>query len=261
MSEVLVQETKKLTFWEDGLLVKTLDDEEEWRQSYRLRHRVFAERLRWVPEREDGLETDIYDSWSSTIGLFSDDKHLLGIVRMTQAPLPFMLDSEFSACLIGSHEVRKATDTAEITRLAVAPDIEDRALSMKAMRILIKGSYQWCLAHHVRYTYLVVENRLLRALRLMGWPCHPIGAPVALPPAEVLSIAALIDLDEFRSGGAMKRPEIVGWFSTVDKGQAGSSTLVPPRGEFCPGAPTTKGTRRDGHSRLQWKRGTANLAG
>jgi acyl homoserine lactone synthase len=261
MSEALVQETKKLTFWEEDLLVKTLDDEEEWRQSYRLRHRIFAERLQWVPERADELETDIYDSWSNTIGLFAEGKQLLGIVRMTQAPLPFMLESEFSACLVGAHEVRKATDTAEITRLAVDPGIEDRALSLKAMRILTKGAYQWCVAHDVRYTYLVVENRLLRALRLMGWPCRPIGEPVALPPAEVLSIAALIDLDEFRMSGTSKRPEVVEWFSTIEHVQVGSSSATRPRRVLCADATSLKGKRRGDQSKVQWERGTAKLPG
>jgi acyl homoserine lactone synthase len=245
MSDAVVQEASKLAFWEEDLLVKTLDDEKEWRQSYRLRHRVFAEGLQWVPERPEGLETDIYDSWSSSIGLFSRRKQLLGMVRMTQAPLPFMLESEFSACLIGSHEVRKATDTAEITRLAVDPGITDRGLSARLIRLIFKGMYRWCLAHDVRYTYMVVEHRLLRVVRWMGWPCHPIGGPVVLPPAGVASIAALLDLDEFRANAVESRAELLSWLSSSREPASAKQPTQGTCGTPSPSIRMNRTARRD----------------
>lgn len=216
MNQAVMTGIKKLSFYEGEFIVKTLESEEELQQSYRLRHRVFAERLKWVPETENRLETDLYDAWSTSIGLFSNWNQLLGIVRMTHAPVPFMLESEFSGCLVGSHRVRKELDTAEITRLAVDPSITDRGLSAKLMRTLFKGMYQWCLANDVRYTYMVVENRLLSVVRWMGWPCHPIGEPVALPPAGVVSVAALLDLDEFRMNAARSRTDMLGWLSSLE---------------------------------------------
>ena len=137
-----------------------------------------------MPERKDQLESDVYDAWSTSIGLFSSQQQLLGMVRMTPAPLPFMLESEFSGCLVGSHRVRKELDTAEITRLAVDPTITDRGLSAKLMRTIFKGMYHWTLANNIRYTYLVV--------------------------------GALLDLDEFRSTAASKRPEMLEWLHTTE---------------------------------------------
>jgi len=213
MTDLVVAEEKRIFFQEGAFLVKTLEREYEWCQAYRLRHRVFAERLKWVPERSDRFESDVYDAWSSSIGVFSHDSTLLGLVRMTQAPVPFMLESEFSACLVGQHEVRKELDTAEISRLTVNPDITDRGLSAKLMRTIFKGMYHWCVAHAVRYTYMVVEHRLLRVVERMGWPCRSIGAPVALLPAEVSSIGALLDLDEFRCHAAVQRPDMLRWLA------------------------------------------------
>ena len=138
------------------------------------------------------------------------------MVRMTPAPFPFMLESEFSGCLVGSHHVRKELDTAEITRLAVDPTITDRGLSAKLMRTIFKGMYHWTRANNIRYTYLVVESRLLRVVQRIGWPCHAIGAPVALPPADVLSVGALLDLDEFRSAAASTRPEMLEWLHATE---------------------------------------------
>ena len=227
MTQAVTTGMKKLLYYEGELLVKMLESEEELRQAYRLRHRVFAERLKWVQETENRLETDVYDSWSTMVGLFSELGHLIGVVRMTHAPVPFMLESEFSTCLVSSHKVRKALDTAEITRLAVDPDITDRSLSTRAMCTIIKGAYQWCLTHDVRYTYFVVEKRLLRALRLMGWPCRTIGAPITLPPAGAVSVASLLDLDEFRLEGARKRPEVLKWFSTTENIPIIPATQMP----------------------------------
>ncbi|WHZ26945.1 MAG: hypothetical protein OJF51_001741 [Nitrospira sp.] len=215
MREVAAIEERTVEFLEGELLVKTLETKEELTQAYHLRHRVFAERLKWVPERADELETDIYDAWSTSLGVFANGTKLLGLVRMTHAPVPFMLESEFSACLVGSHRVRKETDTAEITRLAVDPAIVDRGLSARLMKTVFKGMYQWCLLHDVRYTYMVVEHRLLRVVQRMGWPCRAIGEPVALPPAEVLSIGGLLDLNEFRHQTSLCRPAMLDWLTTT----------------------------------------------
>jgi acyl homoserine lactone synthase len=210
------QETRLVDFCEGEFQIKVLESEYELRQAYHLRHRVFAEKLKWVPERKDRLESDIYDAWSTSIGIFSN-RQLLGMVRMTPAPFPFMLESEFSECLVGAHHVRKELDTAEITRLAVDPTIADRGLSARLMRTIFKGMYHWTVANNVRYTYLVVESRLLRVVQRIGWPCHAIGAPVALPPADVLSIGALLDLDEFRLTAASERPEMLEWLCTTEQ--------------------------------------------
>jgi acyl homoserine lactone synthase len=215
MQALATGEKRELAFYEGEFLVKTLETKEEMTQAYQLRHRVFAERLKWVPERADRLEADVYDTWSTSIGVLGDQNRLLGLVRMTHAPVPFMLESEFSACLVGNHRVRKEIDTAEITRLAVDPAIADRGLSARLMKTIFKGMYQWCLLHDVRYTYMVVEHRLLRVVQRMGWPCHAIGDPVALPPAEVFSIGGLLDLEEFRLQASTCHPSMLDWLTTT----------------------------------------------
>jgi len=211
MSQQVVMDSKPLSFREGEFIIKTLESDEELSQAYGLRHRVFAERLRWVPETASRLESDVYDSWSTSIGVFAGSGNILATVRMTHAPLPFMMENEFSACLVGSHIVRKDMDTAEITRLTVDPSILDGKLSFQLLRTMFKGMYLWCGLHAVRYTYMVVEHRLLRVVRRMGWPCVPIGIPVALPPADVPSVAAILDLDEFRREALAQRPELVTW--------------------------------------------------
>jgi len=64
-------------FSENGFIVKTLHGE-QLSQSYRLRHKVFAESLKWVPETDDRQEIDLYDLWGTTVGLIRDDGVVVG---------------------------------------------------------------------------------------------------------------------------------------------------------------------------------------
>lgn len=78
---------------------------EEIEQAYRLRYKVFHEELKWIPSREDKLDRDRYDEWSHLLGIF-DNKYLLGTIRITPAPHPFMLENEFHQLVQGSHTVK-----------------------------------------------------------------------------------------------------------------------------------------------------------
>lgn len=65
MQVTAIGEEREVAFYEGEFLVKTLATKEEMTQAYHLRHRVFAEQLKWVPERADKLEADVYDAWST----------------------------------------------------------------------------------------------------------------------------------------------------------------------------------------------------
>ncbi|SPP63776.1 acyl-homoserine-lactone synthase [Nitrospira lenta] len=209
----VLEEVRAIEFSDGGLLVKTLTSDEELRESYRLRHRVFAERLKWVPESSDRLEVDSYDPYSSTVGLFDEEQCLRGVFRMVSAAHPFMLEHEFRPCLLPGCEIRKEADTVEITRLALDPSLMDKGLSIRYMQVLYKGVYQWCLQNEARFLYMVVEKRFLRVLRGMGFTCDPISPAVSLPPAEALSIAAVLDWNRFEETCPQKQPEFFRWIN------------------------------------------------
>lgn len=213
---LLLEESRPIEFQEDRLLVKTLSDAQDLRASYHLRHQVFAERLQWVAKSDDGLEVDAYDAFATSIGLFDDTRNLRGVFRMVSPPNPFMIESEFSPCLLPNYEIRKERDTVEITRLAVDPTLTDRGLSIRLMQVLFKGVYQWSMQNDVRYLYMVVEKRFLRVLRGMGFSCEAISPAISLPPAEALSIAALLDWKQFHYTCPQKQPSFFQWINTVD---------------------------------------------
>ena len=222
----MLEATRQIELKEEQLTVRTLATAEEFMASYRLRHQVFAERLQWVSLSEDRIEVDAYDAFATSVGLFDAKDCLRGVFRMVRAPDPFMLESEFRACLLPGCEIRKERDTAEITRLAVDPTLIDKGLSIRLMQVLFKGVYQWCIENEIRFLYMVVEKRFLRALRGMGFTCDAVSPAVCLPPAEALSIAAVLDWKEFHVTGAGNRPAFYRWMNTVD------GTMSFERSEF-----------------------------
>ena len=89
-----IGEERGVEFYEGELLVKTLEEKTELTQAYRLRHKVFAEVLQWVPPTDDGQEMDMYDLWGSSIGLIDRSGKLHGAVRLLPASGPFMLEKD-----------------------------------------------------------------------------------------------------------------------------------------------------------------------
>ena len=215
MQVTTIGEKREVAFYEGEFLVKTLEGKAELTQAHRLRHRVFAETLRWVPPTEDGEEMDMYDLWGSSIGLVDRGGKLHGLARLLPASGPFMLEKELRLLLPQDHVIRKEPDTAEITRLAIDPDIKDKGLSARLMLTLIKGIYHWAMEHGVRYLYLEVDHRFFRVLNAMGIPSDPLGPPVALPPAGTLSIAAMMDIVRCEEILGRKRPMVMEWMSAI----------------------------------------------
>jgi acyl homoserine lactone synthase len=220
-----MRELKDVEFREEEFVVRTFR-EDELKRSYRFRHKVFAETLKWVSASPDGEEMDLYDLWGQTVGVLRGDGALLGMARLLPSSGMFMLEKDFGALLPDGYRIRKAPDTAEITRLAVDPDIRDAKLSTRVMLSVLKGIYQWAVENEIRYYYLEVEHRFLRALRILGFPCEAIGPVVKLPPAGASAVAALYDMVRFDEGNMQKRPEFLRWISTIE---TIDGTVIPGR--------------------------------
>ncbi len=212
----VLEVNRRIEFREDNLVIRTLSGPEELRASYHLRHQVFAERLHWVSESEDGIEVDPYDVFATSVGLFDGGHRLLGVFRMINPPYPFMLESEFRACLLPNCQIRKERDTVEITRLAIDPTLTEKGLSIRLMQVLFKGVYQWSMHNEIRYLYMVVEKRFLRVLRGMGFTCEAVSPAVSLPPAGALSIAAVLDWKGFHETCPTAQPTFYRWINSID---------------------------------------------
>lgn len=207
--------TREIVFREGDFLVKTISDDEERIQAYRLRHRVFCEELGWVPRSETLLEIDEYDRCTVLIGIFDQQQALVACTRLSLRDAPFMIEKEFSSLISPWHKVKK-NETTEITRSCVRP--EHRRLSFpgtfgsyRLSMLSFKGVYHWCLMNHIKYAYIVVESKFYRLLA-HSFPIQLVGTPVVMPDG-CMALAAIFDLSEVTSTITANRPDFAKWFS------------------------------------------------
>ena len=166
---------RAVNFCEAEYRVRSIECEEDRIQAYRLRHLVFSQILGWVPPSPNGLEIDRYDKSAISVGLFSESGSIAGLVRFLTPDQSYMLETEFAELLVPGHNLRKEADTVEISRLAVTPLPRDGGLLPGHFHMILKALYQWSLVNSVRYAYMEVEKRVWRTLRILGFPCEPIG--------------------------------------------------------------------------------------
>ena len=202
---------------EGGFIVKSLTDDDEMNQAFRLRHRIFCEDLEWVPQSDDLMEIDGYDCHAAHIGVFDQDNTIVAFSRLVFPGTIFMIEKEFSSLMGPCHKIRKQNDTTEASRLCVAP--ESRRMLVNSdfgshglYMLVYKGMYHWCVMHNIRYVYMVVELKVYRMLQAKGFRSQMVGDPRTMPDGCV-AVAALIDWEEFIAVNTSIRPCFVKWFT------------------------------------------------
>jgi acyl homoserine lactone synthase len=210
---------RELAFCEDNMTVKILTSQAELNQAFRLRHEIFAEELKWVPEDEFGLEIDRYDVNGVHFGVMDMDGNLLAYMRILPTSGPYMLENEFSFLVGRDHDIRHSFDTAEISRLCVSRTARSKVVTgnfgMHSTSILLlKGVYHWSSKEHVRYLYAVTEDKVHRLYRAKGFPFKAIG-DVKVMPDGVNAVAIMLDWYEFSMNNLAKKPRFYSWFSQV----------------------------------------------
>jgi acyl homoserine lactone synthase len=208
---------RHISISDDPLIVKTLDTEAEIVQSYRLRHRIFAEELNWVAVSDNGLEIDSYDAYAIPFGVVDNKGSLIAHIRLITSGFPYMLERDFIMMVSPDHLIRKDTAIAETSRVCVAPEARPDLIGgnfgvHRISMVLYKGVYHWCRHNGIQTLYTVVENKIFRLLCAKGFPCRPIGEPVVMPDGTN-ALAVIMDWREFEKFNFAKRPEMMKWFS------------------------------------------------
>lgn len=204
---------------EGGFQVEILRSEPEKQQGYRLRHLLFAETLRWVPETPDGLEIDDYDQSTDMVAVLDNHRSVLGLIRMHPSTTPYMIEKEFTQLLGPEGLPPKGADNAELTRFGVHPDVRTLTLPTSwgicdVFTLLLKGLYAWSKRHEVDTVFAVTDQRVLRLLRMRGVPFEPMGAPHHMPDG-VHAVAVRLDWDAFETQCRVKHPELMAWLSST----------------------------------------------
>jgi acyl homoserine lactone synthase len=185
---------ESIAFADGELRITNLTQPVEKHSAYKLRKEIFCDELNWVNNCDHVIEVDDYDAYATLIGVLDDTDKLLGTLRIIPAQCTMMIEKEFACLIKNTHQIIKTPRAVEISRLCIRKSIcHDR--QARVSHALYKGAYNWCLRNSIQFLYIVVDHKMLRNLRLIGFPCQNIG-PVLPLAGGYQSMAAMVDLDK-----------------------------------------------------------------
>ena len=172
-------------------------------EMFRLRARVFGDRLGWDVTIENGMERDQFDALDPAYGIGMDDEgNVVACVRALQTTGPHMLSDVFSAILDGElllrspqvwESTRFCVDTAALTRNG------DRSAVSRVTSEMMIASIETAMQAGVTDIVTVVDPVMNRVMKRSGnAPYDYLGKTV--PMGKVPAMAALLDCTPERVG-------------------------------------------------------------
>jgi acyl homoserine lactone synthase len=200
----------------------------------RLRARVFADRLNWQVNNEDGLERDHFDDQEPTYILgVENDVRVVGCVRLSSPMRSSMLNEVFPDLLEGRYFAMHDRmiessrfcidkDVPEQEALASEPGLrgyerglrkESRRTSIVQLRtrLLLAGIVEWCLACGYDELVTATDLKFERLLNMVGWPLRRLGPPKMIN--ETHSVAGSLAI----SPEVLQRLKPWGYHSLLDQ--------------------------------------------
>lgn len=171
-------------------------------EMYRLRARVFRDRLNWDVKVEDGLELDEFDALDPAyIVSLDEDGHVVGCMRLLQTTGPHMLSDVFSKILDGEPPLRdpqvwEATrfcvDTERLARKGRAKN----SISFVTSEVMV-GAFEYGQQAGVLDAVAVIDPVMHRVMIRSGnAPYDYLGKTTNM--GEVYALAALLDCSDER---------------------------------------------------------------
>jgi len=170
-------------------------------EMFRLRARVFQDRLGWEVDVRDGKEIDKFDDLDPAYVIGVDDEgHVVSCVRALQTTGPHMLADVFSDLLDGEPPIRSAT-LWESTRFCVDTERLGRGTARNSVSYatceLMIGALEFAKNSGIEDIVTVTDplvDRLLK--RSDNAPYDYIGTPKQM--GKVKALAALLDCTDER---------------------------------------------------------------
>ena len=173
-------------------------------EMYKLRARVFGDRLGWDVNIVDGRERDHFDDLHPAHVVSIDDEgDVVGCMRLLQTTGPHMLSDVFHSILDGEPPIRSA-QVWEATRFCVDTKKLGRgrgenSVSYVTSEIMI-GSFEYAKMAGVLDSIAVIDPVMNRVLQRSGnAPYDYLGT--AKPMGKVVAMAALMDCSDERISG------------------------------------------------------------
>ncbi len=160
---------------------------------YRLRRRVFKERLDWSVSVSGEFELDLYDALNPVYLLvMSDDRTVVGCVRLLPTTGPTMLAETFPV-LLGGRPAPRDDRILESSRFCIdtklVAELADNGLN-RATFMLFAAMIEYSRIAKVDSIVTVTDTRMERILRRAGWPLERIAPPQRL--GETMALAGFL---------------------------------------------------------------------
>lgn len=170
-------------------------------EMFKLRARVFGDRLGWEVNIQDGRERDQFDALNPAHVVSIDDEgDVVGCMRLLQTTGPHMLSDVFSSILDGEPPIRSA-QVWEATRFCVDTKKLGRgrgknSVSYVTSEVMV-GSFEYAQEAGVLDSVAVIDPVMNRVLQRSGnAPYDYVGS--AKPMGKVVAMAALMDCSDER---------------------------------------------------------------
>jgi len=132
----------------------------------RLRYKVFAEELHWIPETPDRQDQDEYDAQCMPYAVYMDDAPI-AYARVIHEEHQYMIEKDFLDVLPTPFNKKSS---AEVSRLCVDPFVRHDGFPIVSM--LLKSIHRDLKSLGVEYAYFVTIAPVVRVLRRIGVPVH-----------------------------------------------------------------------------------------
>ncbi|MFT4118337.1 acyl-homoserine-lactone synthase TraI [Bradyrhizobium sp.] len=163
-------------------------------EMFRLRARIFADRLGWQVRIEQGRERDQYDSLCPTYILaLTGEGAVAGCARLLPTTGPTMLSETFPQLLAGG-TLRGARTMVESSRFCVDTRVAGRGQLHEATLTMFAGIIEWSMANGFNEIATATDVRLERILQRAGWPMKRLGSVELI--GETLSVAGILPADQ-----------------------------------------------------------------
>ncbi len=189
------------------LYFKAVETEEELRESYRLRYRIYCLERKWLhpenyPEKE---ERDDFDRVSAHFIALDKDRDVVGTIRLIlppggNPPLPIVRHPNVASGMIDAEK------SAEISRLTVIPELRNGDVALGLYRIM----YNYSMRVRLRKWYIVVNPGFLYMLNRLRFRFSPLAEGADYFGDE--TVPAQCDIAGLASYVSTRNPYLFEWF-------------------------------------------------
>jgi N-acyl-L-homoserine lactone synthetase len=178
---------------------------------FRLRRRVFKDRLDWSVSVSGDLELDVYDALNPAYLLaVSDASEVIGCVRLLPTTGPTMLADTFPELLGGQpppHNEKILESSRFCVDTKLASELAENGLN-RATFILFAAMIEGARAVNAESIVTVTDTRMERILRRAGWPLERIAPAQQL--GKTMALAGYLQASDQALAAMYRNAEVEG---------------------------------------------------